>query len=183
MDDRQLLEGLRQSDQAAFDAIFRAHYPHLVAFVERMLRQRAVAEDIAQDVMLELWRRRETLVVQDSLRAYLFQAARNRAYNHTRHLKIEEKSEPELVGEGSVGHRGDAYLVEEEIEVALRFAVGELPPRCREVFELSRVHGMRYAEIATALGISIKTVESQMGKALALLRDRLAAWLPADDDS
>src|SRR6478672_12593935 len=72
MDDRQLLEGLRQSDQAAFDAIFRVHYPHLVAFVERMLRQRAVAEDIAQDVMLELWRRRETLVVQDSLRAYLF---------------------------------------------------------------------------------------------------------------
>jgi len=183
MEDRELLEGLRRGDQRSFDAIFRAHYPHLVAFVERMLRQRAVAEDIAQDVLLELWRRRESLVVQDSLRAYLFQAARNRAYNHTRHLRIEERSEPELVGEGSIGHRGDAYLAEEEIETALRSAVAELPPRCREVFELSRVHGMRYAEIATALGIPVKTVESQMGKALGLLRVRLAAWLPATEQS
>ena len=181
MDDRQLLEGLRQSDQAAFDAIFRAHYPHLVAFVERMLRQRAVAEDIAQDVMLELWRRREEILISESLRAYLLRATRNRSLKKLRHAKVAQRAEPQLVGEESVGHRGDAYLVEEEIEVALRSAVTELPPRCREVFELSRVHGMRYAEIAAALGISIKTVESQMGKALALLRDRLAAWLPADD--
>jgi RNA polymerase sigma-70 factor (ECF subfamily) len=56
--------------------------------------------------------------------------------------------------------------------------VQSLPDRCREVFELSRVHGLKYAEIARALGISVKTVEAQMGKALRTLRERLAPWLP-----
>ena len=73
-----------------------------------------------------------------------------------------------------------ASLVEEEIDAALNEAVNGLPERCREVFELSRVHGLRYAEIAATLGISIKTVEAQMGKALRILRERLAPWLPRD---
>jgi RNA polymerase sigma-70 factor (ECF subfamily) len=68
--------------------------------------------------------------------------------------------------------------VASELRTALAAAVDELPPACREVFELSRGQGLRYAEIATTLGISIKTVESQMGKALKHLRARLAAWLP-----
>ena len=59
-------------------------------------------------------------------------------------------------------------------------AIAALPDRCREVFELSRVHGLKYAEIARTLGISVKTVEAQMGKALRTLRERLAAWLPEE---
>ncbi len=75
-----------------------------------------------------------------------------------------------------------AVLVEEEIDIALRAAVSDLPDRCREILELSRVHGLRYAEIASALGISVKTVEAQMGKALRILRERLAPWLPGGGD-
>jgi RNA polymerase sigma-70 factor (ECF subfamily) len=59
----------------------------------------------------------------------------------------------------------------------VKIALDELPPRCREVFDLSRVHGLKYAEIAESLGISQKTVEAQMGKALRVLRERLAQWL------
>jgi len=73
-------------------------------------------------------------------------------------------------------------LVQEEIDAALAEAMNTLPPRCREVFELSRVHGLRYAEIATTLGLSVKTVEAQMGKALRILRERLAVWLPSSPD-
>ena len=69
-------------------------------------------------------------------------------------------------------------MVEEELAAALKEAMGALPERCREVFELSRVQGLRYAEIAAVLGISIKTVEGQMGRALRILRERLAPWLP-----
>ncbi len=69
------------------------------------------------------------------------------------------------------------------MDVALRAAMGDLPERCREVFELSRVHGLRYAEIASALGISVKTAEAQMGKALRIRRERLAPWLPSDGDA
>jgi RNA polymerase sigma-70 factor (ECF subfamily) len=178
VDERELLGRIRQGDEDAFDAIFRAHYPPLVGMAEGMLRSRAVAEEIVQDVMLELWRRRQALPVEESLRAYLFRATRNRALNHLRHRRVERLGEPHAAGAAVDPPRAPAALVEEEIDAALREAVADLPDRCREVFELSRVHGLRYAEIAGALGISVKTVEAQMGKALRLLRERLAPWLP-----
>jgi RNA polymerase sigma-70 factor (ECF subfamily) len=178
LDERSLLERIRRGDEDAFDAIFRAHYAPLVGVAEGMLRSRAVAEEIAQDVMLELWRRRESLPVEESLRAYLFRATRNRALNHLRHSRVERRSEPFAAGVTADPPTAPGILVEEEIDKALREAVGDLPERCREVFELSRVHGLRYAEIASTLGISVKTVEAQMGKALRILRERLAPWLP-----
>lgn len=173
-----LLERLRQGDTSAFDAIFRTWYGPLVGTAERMLRDRAVAEELVQDVMLELWRRRETLTPEGSPQAYLFQATRNRVLNHLRHLKIEQRSEPEVTSEASSPPRADAAVAEEELDVAVHRAVQSLPDRCREVFELSRVHGLKYSEIARQLGISVKTVEAQMGKALRTLREQLAAWLP-----
>ena len=176
--DTELLERLRRGDTSAFDVIFRTWYGPLVGTAERMLRDRAVAEELVQDVMLELWRRRETLSSDGSAQAYLFQATRNRVLNHLRHLKIEQRSEPEVRGESSSNPPADAALVQQELSTAVQRAVQALPDRCREVFELSRVHGLKYAEIAHALGISVKTVEAQMGKALRTLRERLAAWLP-----
>lgn len=179
MDEIHLLERIRAGDSDAFDAVFRANYAALVGSAERILGRRDVAEEIVQDVMLELWRRRETLAVEDSLRGYLFRATRNRSLNHLRHGAIEKRAEPELAANrAESGSSAHAALVEEEIEVAVKRAVADLPARCREVFELSRMHGLRYSEIATTLGISVKTVEAQMGKALRLLRERLAQWLP-----
>jgi len=182
LSEQELLARLRAGDADAFDAIFRSLYPPLVGLAEGMLRQRAVAEETVQDVMLELWRRRESLVLEESLRAYLFRAVRNRALNHLRHEKVERRGEPFAAGESSSPPSAQDALEEEEIDAALREAVGALPERCREVFELSRVRGLRYAEIAAAMGISVKTVEAQMGKALRLLRERLAPWLPDADD-
>ena len=178
MDDRALLERLRSGDQAAFDSVFRAHYAHLVGFAQGLLHDRAAAEDSAQEVMLELWRRRADIHIQESLRAYLLRATRNRSLNQLRHAKVERNAEPQLAGEDSVTATGAGKLVAAELRDALSAAVAELPPACRHVFELSRGQGLRYAEIASTLGISVKTVESQMGKALRHLRMRLAEWLP-----
>ena len=179
MDDRELLERLRAGAgaQEAFDAIFRSYYARLVAVAESLLRERPAAEDVAQDVMVEVWRRRDTLVLETSLRAYLFRAVRNRALNYIRHQRVAPNVDLEAAGDRSVAG-ADLHVVEQELNAALRHAVAGLPERCREVFELSRVHGCTYAEIAEALGISIKTVEAQMGKAIRVLRTRLAAWLP-----
>lgn len=182
LESNDLLERLRQGDEAAFDSIFREWYPSLVRSAESIVRSRAVAEEVVQDVMLELWRRRESLAKDSSPQAYLFQSTRNRALNHIRHERVEQKSEPELIRQTEMSASAHSQLVEEEIEAALKTAVSELPDRCREVFELSRTHGLKYAEIATTLGISVKTVEAQMGKALRTLRVKLAPWLPQSEN-
>ena len=143
-----------------------------------MVRSRAVAEEIVQDVMLELWRRRETLADESSPQAYLFQSTRNRSLNHIRHERVEKMGEPYAVREQAADAPATSYVIEEEIQTALKRAVATLPARCREVFELSRVHNLKYAEIAETLGISVKTVEAQMGKALRVLREELRPWLP-----
>lgn len=181
IDQRELLARLRGGDTTAFDAIFRAHYALLVRVAESMLHERATAEEIAQDVMLELWRRREQLDVTESVRGYMLQATRNRALNHLRHRAIERRSEPQIVESAARVPLADAATREGEIEAAIRAAIADLPERCRAVFELSRVEGLKYAEIATRLGISVKTVEVQMGKALRVLRERLKPWLPRGD--
>jgi RNA polymerase sigma-70 factor (ECF subfamily) len=178
MDDRDLLNRLTTGDQDAFDSIFRAHYAQLVTFAQGLLRDRAAAEDAAQEVMLELWRRRAELAIHESLRAYLLRATRNRALNQLRHANVRRRAEPELMGEDSVAATGASQVVAGELRTAIVAAVAVLPPACREVFELSRGQGLRYSEIASTLGISVKTVESQMGKALRHLRMRLAGWLP-----
>src|SRR6185312_1168425 len=95
VDERELLGRLRGGDKDAFDSIFREYYPHLTGVAESMLREREAAEDMAQDVMMELWRRRETLVLETSLRAYLFRAVRNRSLNYLRHLRIAPRVDPD----------------------------------------------------------------------------------------
>lgn len=179
--ERELLARVRGGDSTAFDAIFRANYALLVRVAESMLHERATAEEIAQDVMLELWRRREQLDVTESVRGYMLQATRNRALNHLRHRAIERRSEPHLAETAARVPLADAATREGELEAAIRSAVADLPERCRAVFELSRVEGLKYTEIAERLGISVKTVEVQMGKALRVLRARLAPWLPKGD--
>lgn len=174
MTDTDLLAALRTGSEDAFDTIFRTYYARLVRLTEGLLGQRAPAEEIVQDVMLELWRRRETIRVQQSLQAYLFRAARNRALNYIRHEKVVQRGSVYAAAESVSAPVGDRALREHEIDVALRAVLAELPPRCREVFQLSRLHGLTYNEIAEALDISIKTVEAQMSKALRIVRARLA---------
>lgn len=179
--DGPLLDRLRKGDRRAFDAIFREWYAGLVRAAESMLRDRAVAEEIVQDVLLELWRRRESLDPNGSPRAYLYQSTRNRALNHLRHVQVQRRSVL-LMERGEAREASQpSQLMAKEMEIALKSALDSLPPRCREVFELSRVRGLKYTEIADALEISVKTVEAQMGKALRILREHLAPWLPGAD--
>jgi len=177
--DQQNLERLREGIEAGFDAIFRTHYANLVGFANSILKDPPAAEDVAQEVMLELWRRRSNMVFETSLRAYLFQATRNRALNQIRHRRVAGRVDPEAMAPVSPPH-ADRQVLEKEIDATVRRAISGLPERCREVFELSRVHGLKYAEIARTLDISIKTVEAQMGGALRSIREKLVPWLPEE---
>jgi RNA polymerase sigma-70 factor (ECF subfamily) len=173
----ELLARLREGDENAYASIFREHYSWLVLIATRLLGERALAEEVAQDVMLELWRRRESLALTGPVRAYLHQSTRNRALNQLRHGKTVRQSEPYVRLPTSAPH-ADAGAASRELAAAARAAVAELSQPQREVFEMSRMDGLTYPEIASALAISVKTVEARMGRALRHLRERLAPWLP-----
>jgi RNA polymerase sigma-70 factor (ECF subfamily) len=177
MDEAELLRRVRSGDEKAYDTVFRAWYPALVRVATALLHDPDAAEEVAQDVMVRFWQNRHAMETGIPLKAYLLRAVRNRALNHLRHLRVRREAEPEVIDTYGESHATDQPVVAGELAEAIKVAVAELPPRCREIFELSRVDNLKYSEIATALEISEKTVEAQMGKALKILRERLATWL------
>lgn len=176
--DADLVRRIRGGDERALEAIFRAHYAGMAAFVERFVRANDVAEELVQDVFLKLWRKREELSEIESLRTYLYRAARNTALNWLRRQKLERRWLEEHAGDGepATTHTADDDATGQEVAEAVQAAIQRLPPRCREVFLMSRDGGMTYAEIARALEISVKTVETQMGRALKALRLALGPY-------
>ena len=176
-DEGELLARMRAGADDAFAAIFRRHYPALVVSGTRLLGERALAEEIAQDVLLELWRRRESLQLTGPVGAYLHQAARNRGLNRLRRLRTERVGEPYVRQPGD-SDPADARAISTELAQAVRDAIAALSAPQREVFEMSRDRGLTYQEIASLLGLSVKSVEARMGRALKELRERLAPWLP-----
>jgi len=177
--DRALQQRIRAGDESAFDTVFRSHYADLVRMAESIVRERALAEEVAQEVMLELWRRRESLQVEQTFRAYLLRSTRNRALNHIRHQRVVAREAAIAAIDPPSAPSAEDEMLGTELEQAVRAAINGLPDKCREVFKLSRDQGLRYAEIAVALEISEKTVEKRMGQALAELRERLDQWLPS----
>jgi RNA polymerase sigma-70 factor (ECF subfamily) len=177
MDDGELLRRIQAGDEGAYDTAFRVWYPVLVRVATAVLHDTDAAEEVSQDVMVQLWQRRQVVDADTPLRAYLLRAVRNRALNHLRHLKVRREAEPDVEQTYNTPLKADMPSGAQELAAAAKLAVSQLPPRCREIFELSRVDGLKYSEIAEALDISQKTVEAQMGKALRILRERLADWL------
>ena len=175
--ERDLQERIRAGDERAFDSVFRTHYAHLVRVAESMLRESALAEEIAQEVMLELWRRRESLELEQTFAAYLIRSTRNRALNHIRHQRVVAREAAAAAIEPQPSRSAEEELLGVELQQAVREAIDALPEKSRDVFRLSREQGLKYAEIASVLEISVKTVEKRMGQALSELRERLAPWL------
>jgi RNA polymerase sigma-70 factor (ECF subfamily) len=154
------------------EIVFRAHFQGMAAFVERYVRSPDMAEELVQDIFLKIWTKRSQLTEIESLKTYLYRAARNQALNHLRRLKLERRWQEEqaAAGEPATVFAADEDASGHELAEAVQSAIERLPPRCREIFLLSRDGGLTYAEIARTLEISVKTVETQMGRALKALR-------------
>jgi len=175
--DAQLTQ-LRHSDPAAFvEQLFRAFYSPLGTLVYRVVPDKAVVEDILQDVFLRVWQGLATLPPLDSHRAYLTRMALNAALRHQQRAQRQVAWDEAPPATAPVAPDALADLHAADTSQAVQAALGQLPPQCRLVFELSRYEELSYQQIAEALDIAPKTVENQMGKALRILRRELAGVL------
>lgn len=180
--ERTLLERIRAGDEDAFGDLFSAYYSALCDFAQSYVRAQDVAEELVQDIFLRIWERHSTWEPVAGIRAYLFAACRNHALDHIKHERIVARAsgaaarEDRAPGSGQPPSRPDDDTQAAELGEALRKAVHELPERRRLVVILRWQHGLSHAEIARVLGISVKGVETQFGRAIANLRTRLARF-------
>lgn len=163
-------------DRTAFESLFRLHYRALCAFAYGYVKDADRAEDLVQDLLFRLWLDREKIRITTSIKAYLYAAVRNRCLT-----EIKSGSRMVVLNEEADDHVQEDVLSEDdhtERIARVQAAIEELPEERKKVFKLSRYEGLKYHEIADRLGISVKTVENQMGKALKTLREELADLVP-----
>jgi RNA polymerase sigma-70 factor (ECF subfamily) len=179
-DDCDCVERVPSGDVAAFEQLFVQYYEPLVGFAYVYVKSKAVAEEIVQDVMVRIWERGAAWQVEGSVASYLYRAVRNGVLNHGRAERRARKAltggELALAGPRWAPHADDRAETAELLD-QLRAALDTLPEGCRQVYLLSRQHGLCYREIAGALGISVKGVETQIGRALKRLKERLSDCL------
>lgn len=172
-----------------FSELYLAYYSKLIRFAKEFVVHEEDAENIVQDVFTDLWERRDFINHIENINAYLFRLVRNRCLDYLKHKVFEQKYvenmqtsfEVELSLKLQCLDRFDVFERSEEndMEIRVRTAINGLPKRCRDIFLLSRVEGLKYREISERLGISVNTVECQMVIALKKLRVKLGVCLAA----
>lgn len=168
-----LFDDIRNGDEVAFNKAFDLYYSRLCFFADKILRDFDLSRSIAQQVFVDLWIKRDKLVVT-SLQSYLYHSVQNSALDVLKRKKVEsrylatlDKSETEEMKD----------LVEEaELADRINKAIQKLPEKCREIFLLCRFEELKYAEIAEKLNVSVKTVEMQITIALKKLRKELSDY-------
>lgn len=175
MDDKfqELIKSIKQSDTAAFKQFFDYISKPLCHFIFLKTHDAVVAEDLVQETFIKIWESRHRLNEGLSLKAYAYKIANNLTLNYLRHVKVESNFRQHLEFEPVSGDSPDVLLENNEFQSQFLKAVDQLPQQTRMVFLMSRTEDLSYKEIAEILDISIKTVESHIGKALRLLRDQL----------
>ncbi|MNL20944.1 RNA polymerase sigma factor SigV [compost metagenome] len=165
-------------DDEAFEQVFKTHFKALHAYALAILRDEDTAEEIVQGMFLKFWEKRELLNIQTSIKAYLYKCVYHDSLNFLKHEKIKTKYQDfATYTMNSLNEPASSKVETTELEQQIRLALNELPEQCRTIFQMSRFEELKYREIADQLGLSVKTIENQMGKALKIMRLKLADFL------
>lgn len=169
-----IFQQIRKGDEVAFSRLFDGYYTALCFFAAKYLRDLDLSRSLVQQVFVDLWVKREKTGVTSSVKSYLYQSVKNRCIDYLR--KEKSTSEISEIVE-NINQTPFRDLVEEaELNDRINASINQLPEKCREIFLLCRFEGLKYAEIAKKLNISVKTVEMQMGIALKKLRENLSDY-------
>lgn len=168
-----MVSGIRAGREGAFEQLFKEYYRALSVFALKYVEDIDTAKEIVQDFFVHLYESRHMIVITTSLRSYLYQSVRNRCLNLLKQQKIRSEHLDNLKYEQESSEDIEANIEETELEDRIFRIVEGLPVRCREIFTMSRVKGLTNQEIAEQLGISKRTVETQISNALKVLRERL----------
>jgi RNA polymerase sigma-70 factor (ECF subfamily) len=181
-DERDWAARIRAGDPVAFERAFRASHAALCAFAYRYVLSRDVAQDLVHDVFAKLWEERSRLTVSN-LKNYLYAAVHNLAISHVRHERVERRWRERSPGMADFAqpqdvNDGEPRVESEELVAAIKKVLDSLPERCRLAVTLRWQRQMSYAEVARAMGISVKTVEIYVGRGLAALRANYQSLSP-----
>ncbi len=168
-----IMRVIEQDDYVAFQVLFKRMFSPLCQFCIKFVKSREVAEEVVSDVFYSIWKNRNRLMVS-SPKAYLYTSVRNKGLDHLRKIKkmvhCDLDSATHLIADSADGQE---MLVLSELASVLDKSIAKLPKQCRRIYEMSRDEGLKYREIASILQVSVKTVETQMGRALKHLRGSL----------
>lgn len=173
INEKDLIRGLKNGDEESYRYLFDSYYRQLCIYVKKLAGGTPIAEDLVQDVLINIWTKRDKLKIDKSLRNYLYKSVHNQFLLHVRNEKIRFIDLDRLKCSILI----DQNLAENDNEIIavkldkISAAIDSLPPRCKTAFKLSRYDGFKYKDIAVSMNISQKTVEHQISKALSILRN------------
>ncbi|WP_143307027.1 RNA polymerase sigma-70 factor [Chitinophaga vietnamensis] len=172
---------LEKENTLTFEEVFKTHFKGLHAYACTILKDEIMAEEMVQNVFCKLWEKSGDIKIKESVSGYLYRSVYHESINYLRHQKVKATHQAhtkyQMSNEHATGNTSGKVMLR-ELEERLELALRELPEKCRTVFQMSRFEELKYQEIANRLGISVKTVENQMGKALRILRLNLVDFLP-----
>ena len=171
--DNKIISGLKAGDESTYKQLFNEYYLLLSAFAKKYVDDLEVAKEIVQDLFVHLFEIRNSLIITTSLKSYLYRSVRNRCLNHIKQIQGQERNLENLKLQEASGSDSEDKIMETELEYRIYKIVSQLPEQCRKIFRMSRVEGKQNREIAQTLNLSIRTVETQISKALKILRNNL----------
>jgi RNA polymerase sigma-70 factor, ECF subfamily len=160
-----------------FEQLFKTQFKLLCNISNNIIKNERAAEDIVQEVFLKLWQKKDELTIHTNYMGYLYRATANASIDYLKNNKNVIPLKQVVYNQKANDENAETAMVSKELEKSIERALRLLPPKCKAIFVLSRYEGMKYKEIATHLGISVKTVENQMGIALEKMRTELKPYL------
>lgn len=175
LNDLFVLTKIKEGDVKAFEGIFRRYYSPLCLYAAGITGNMDVAEEIVQELFYVFWKEKEKLQVFRSIKSYLYGAVRNQALQYCEHLEVRNRYRETVLTANQHSKPSDPqdHLEYKELENLINRTLRKLPQRRLRIFRMHRFEGKKYAEIASALSLSVKTVEAEMTKALQTLRKEI----------